>query len=145
MTNTMTLEQHLNAIMTKTLAWVAEAPESRWACYPTQDLAYWNEQGIFTVAQYERDQLEGAVWDLYKEVHGVRPRFMDFKAMTVAELEATISGLHETAKWMAEQEAKWEEQAKAEEAWQTELQAHERSLNPDGELFWKDGFWQVPA
>ena len=41
----------------------------------------------------ERDILEATLWDLYKEVYGVRPRHMDMGSMTDEELEAMIDAL----------------------------------------------------
>ena len=42
-----------------------------------------------------KEQLEAYVWDLYKEVHGIRPRHLRLVDMTEAELEAMVDDLHE--------------------------------------------------
>lgn len=42
-----------------------------------------------------REQLECMLWDLYKEVRGVRPRHIDFRSMTEADLLAMEAGLQE--------------------------------------------------
>lgn len=42
-----------------------------------------------------KEQLEAYVWDLYKEVHGIRPRHLRLVDMTEAELEAMVDVLHE--------------------------------------------------
>jgi hypothetical protein len=111
MTNT-TLSAHIASLNAATLAWVAEDPTNRGACTYTEDLSYWNEMGVFTVEDFQRNELESTVWDLYKSVHGVRPRFMDLKSMTVADLEETIASLNDTAEWQAEMEEKYAAQQK---------------------------------
>jgi len=144
MTNT-TLSSHLAALNSLTLAWVAEDPANRGACTYTEDLSYWNEIGVFTVEDFQRNELESTVWDLYKSVHGVRPRYMNFKDMSIDELKDIIKGLHDEAKWLEEMEAQWEAQQMLEDAWQAEADAHERFLNPNNELFWKNGCWNNPV
>ena len=89
----MDLQEFLNNKKAKTEAWVAEDPSNRWATYPTTDLAHWAEYGIYTIAQYERYNMESTIWDLYKDVHGIRPRWMNFEAMSDAELEAEYNSL----------------------------------------------------
>jgi hypothetical protein len=39
------------------------------------------------------EQLAAIHYDLYKEVHNVRPRWMNYEAMTEAELEAELNDL----------------------------------------------------
>lgn len=38
----------------------------------------------------EKQQLECSVWDAYKDAHGVRPRFMNMDAMSIAELKEEL-------------------------------------------------------
>lgn len=40
-----------------------------------------------------REALEATVWDLYKDVHGMRPRFLDLSKMTEEELFRMIERL----------------------------------------------------
>ena len=42
-----------------------------------------------------KEQLEAYVWDIYKEVHGIRPRHLRLVDMTEAELETMVDDLHE--------------------------------------------------
>lgn len=142
MTNTI-LSSHIASLNAATLAWVAEDPTNRGACTYTEDLSYWNEIGVFTVEDFQRNELESTVWDLYKSVHGVRPRFMDLKSMTVADLEETIASLHDTAKWQAEMDEKYAAQQKIEDAWLAEVDAHETTLCIPGELQFIRGTWAV--
>ena len=83
---TQTLAQYLRERNAKTEAWVAEDPDNRWAGMYTEDLSHWAEMGIYTVAQLERYDMETTIWDLYKDVTGIRPRHMDFKSMSDEDL-----------------------------------------------------------
>jgi hypothetical protein len=56
----------------------------------------------------EREELEGFIWDFYKYVNGVRPRWMDFGAMTLEELrrDADYYGAQYVAQEREEREAR---------------------------------------
>lgn len=107
------LQQHIRA---KNAEWVAEceAAGAEWYSTITDDMEYWAELGITTVAQYERSRLESSIWDLYKDVNGVRPRHMDFASMSDAELEAEYDSLLDDLKAVQEREAIEEAEAVAE-------------------------------
>lgn len=98
--NLTELQAHLTAIRTRTEAWVAEDPANRWACYPVDDAQFWAERGITTVEAYEHDSLMGQVSDQYKSVYGYRPRHLNMREMTVAELRAVLQDLD--AEWAAQ-------------------------------------------
>ena len=83
----------LEAARDKTVAWVNEDPENRFAGYATTDLDHWAECGVFSVADFERHELESAIWDTYKEAHGVRPRWMNMSEMSMDELRAEYTRL----------------------------------------------------
>jgi len=87
--NTMSneLAQYIATRNAETLAWIAEDPDNRWAGLIVDDLAFWAEQGILTVKDFNRHNLECTIWDLYRDVFGSRPRHMDFKSMSYEELE----------------------------------------------------------
>jgi hypothetical protein len=87
------LQAHLENKKTEVLAWIDEDPDNRWGGYPTTDVEHWAAMGITSVEQYERYNLEATVWDLYKEVHGMRPRHMNFAEMTNIQLEQLIERL----------------------------------------------------
>lgn len=42
---------------------------------------------------WNRDDLVGYISDTYKELNGIRPRFFDWDAMTIQELEAEADAL----------------------------------------------------
>lgn len=48
----------------------------------------------YTAEQKElHDSLSAVVWELYKDAHGLKPRWMDFNAMSIEELSALIAEL----------------------------------------------------
>lgn len=76
-----------------------------WA-HPTDDLNFWIEMGINNIEQYERHQAIALLWDMYKEVVGIRPRHFDFSQMTMDDIQKEIGYL--------EARVKLEQQRKAE-------------------------------
>ena len=122
----MTLAEHLAALNAKTLAWIAEDPDNRWAGLIVEDLAHWAEMGIHTVEQYERYDLETLVWDMYKDVTGIRPRHLDLKSMSLEELRAEADYLGRCIEADIAREAEWDRQ---EEEYRLEQEAeHEAWL-----------------
>jgi len=89
----MTLADHIAALNAKTQAWIDEVPGRRIAYLYTTDMSHWNSCEIHTVEDFERYELETAIWDTYKEVHGVRPRGINFKEMSITELKEMLAAL----------------------------------------------------
>lgn len=58
-----------------------------------------------------KEQLAATHYDFYKDVHGIRPRWMNYDAMTEQELEKELEQLGREAEVQAKEEA--EQQAKA--------------------------------
>lgn len=106
----MTLAEFLAAKNAETLAWIAEDPDNRWAGLIVEDLAHWAEQGVLTVRDFQRHDLICTIWDLYRDVTGMRPRHMDFDSMSFEELEAEVASLWRMAEADAEREAEMEAQ-----------------------------------
>lgn len=100
------LLNHIKGLNEKTKAWVAVDPANRWASTYPEEAEYWTGRGITTIDEFEADGLRATIWDLYKDVHGVRPRFMPLNEMSLAELKAEYGILTEYAKVVREQEAK---------------------------------------
>lgn len=123
----MTLEQHIRNMNDKTRAWVAEDPDNRWAGLLVEDTAHWAEMGIYTVAQFQRYEMETSIWDLYKEVTGIRPRHMDFKSMSDEQLKKEYDYLLKELEFQAEREAEYvahcEELAREQEEQEAALRA----------------------
>ena len=102
-----TLAEYLRERNAKTEAWVAEDPANRWAGMYTEDLNHWAEMGITTVAELERYEMETSIWDLFKDVHGFRPRNIDFKSMTDEDLKSEYRVLIDELERQAEHDAEY--------------------------------------
>jgi len=125
----MTLAQHLADLNAKTRAWVAEDPNNRWAGLYVEELDFWAEQGIFTVAQFKRHENETLFWEMYKDATGIRPRHVNLKLMSDEELEMEIDLLGR----MIEDEIKREEEWCAQEMAYLQEEAEEENARRDRE------------
>ena len=104
----MTLLEHIKNINAKSKAWMAANPGS-WAGMVVEDIKFWNDQGIFTIEDYERSNLEVSVYEMHKQAYGVKGRHYNFKAMSTKELEDELDHLCDVAKREAEIEKRQEE------------------------------------
>ena len=59
-----------------------------------------------------REDLVTHHWELYRDLHGVKPRWVNYDLMSEAELESAIEGLY--AEWRAAEE--WEAHSRAMDA-----------------------------
>lgn len=105
-----TLLNHIKSINKESKQWMKDNPGS-WAGEVTEDIKYWNDQGIFTVADYERDSLITSVYEMHKDAFGVKGRHYNFKEMSNEDLEKELDTLSKIAKEEADRERKWEEAA----------------------------------
>lgn len=103
----LTLAQHLANLNAEKLAWMAAGPD-RWTGLYTEDLAHWAEYGVYTVAQFKRYENESSFWEMYKEVFGVRPRHVNLKDMSDAELEQELNLLGRMMEDEIRREEEWE-------------------------------------
>jgi hypothetical protein len=108
--NMNALAQHLAALNAEKLAWVAEDPTNRWTGLYVEELDFWAEYGVYTVAQFKRHENETLFWDMYKDATGCRPRHVNLKDMTDEQLEREIDLLGR----MIEDEIKRDEEWEAE-------------------------------
>ena len=106
----MTLLEHIKNINAESKKWMKEKP-GRWAGMVTEDIKYWNDQGIFTVEDYERDSLITSVYEMHKDAYGVKGRHYNFDKMSNEDLEKELKHLCVVAKESADLEKKWEENA----------------------------------
>ena len=104
----MTLLEHIKNINIKSKAWMAANPGS-WAGMVVEDIKFWNDQGIFTVEDYERSNLETSVYEMHKEAYGVKGRHYNFSKMSTKDLEKELDHLCDVAKREAEIEKRQEE------------------------------------
>jgi len=105
-----TLLQHIKDINAQSKKWMNENPGS-WAGMVPEDIKFWNDQGIFTVEDYERDSLITSVYEMHKDAYGVKGRHYDFNNMSNKELEEELDRLCAVAKAEREAEEKFEEAA----------------------------------
>lgn len=97
------LINHIKAMNANTRAWVEANPGS-WATELVEDANFWARRGIFTVEDFERDQLECTIWDAYKDAYGIRPRHLDFASMTNNDLRAMMYSINEAIRHQIEAE-----------------------------------------
>jgi len=105
---TMTAVEYAGESNAATLAWIAEAPESRGAGILVEDAAYWADRGCTTGYDVAHMFACGDLSDAYKERYGSRPRFYNCKAMSLEDLWAEIDSLAVTADELEEQRLEWE-------------------------------------
>lgn len=121
------LALHLANLNAEKRAWVAEDPDNRWTGMYVEELDFWAEMGVHTVAQFKRHENETLFWEMYKDVTGFRPRHVDLKSMTDEELEKELDYLgsqmdraiqeqEEYLREIEEEEARWEAEAAAKRA-----------------------------
>jgi len=113
----------------KTQAWIDEDPANRWASMIITDISFWNDQGIYTVEDMKRHDLETYIWDAYKDANGIRPRFMNFSAMSTEELQAEADYLSNQIKKQIEEEKK--EQSLAKEQFEEHINCMITNHNVD--------------
>ena len=106
----MTLLEHIKNINAKSKKWMQENPGS-WAGMVPEDIKFWNDQGIFTVEDYERDSLITSVYEMHKDAYGVKGRHYNFKEMSNEDLQKELDHLCEVAKREREIEERYEEAA----------------------------------
>lgn len=90
----MTLLEHIKHENEKINLWVAEDPKHRCAGTFTENMDHWKEYGVTTPEEFDRYILIETIWDAYKEAHGVRPRWIDFKSMSTKELEEFLKNIN---------------------------------------------------
>ena len=89
---------------------------------------YHDFEPAYDVMQGERpipsEELHGAlseaIWDLYKYVHGIRPRFLDFSKMSVQELEGMHDRLTKALEEQDEEDEGWMKDTEDERRDQTQ-------------------------
>ena len=91
------LTAHIAALNAATLAWVAEDPSNRGAGLLVEDESFWASRGIHTVEECERSMAMQVYSDVYKENHGIRPRWVSFEGLSAAEINAMVDALYRDA------------------------------------------------
>ena len=94
------------------------------------DQAFWEKQGVVTGEDLAFSILSQTYSDAYKSLHGIRPRWAEFK--TVQEIEDALDELDQQAEAMAEDEAVWAQID--QEGWEKERQELEDLSRPGLDL-----------
>ena len=105
-------------------AWMAEDPGNRWTTLIPTDLKYLADlesEGVTTVDEYERQSLVDSHYDMYKDVHGISPRWMDYKSMSVEDLRSALDELSAEAAAMPEDDWDYEWEAEYNSAMDNKL------------------------
>ena len=107
MNNTMNIKEfgefwallsHVKKHNSKTKAWLSEDPTNRWASFYPEDVRYWKGEGITSVEQLERRDLEAYIHDAFKDVYGFRNHSYDFASMSLQDLKDEAHSLAESIK-----------------------------------------------
>lgn len=64
-----------------------------WKGLMIEEEQHWIDYGIFTLKDLVRQNLIDYIWDEYKSVNGIRPRFMNFSKMGIRELRQEVNYL----------------------------------------------------
>jgi len=86
------LAAHIAILNAKAAAWRQKNPTG-FHSGVIDDVKFWNEQGIFTPEQFERSGLENSVWEMYKDINGISPRWVNFADYSTEELQAWVDVL----------------------------------------------------
>ncbi len=86
-----TLLQHIESLNAHADVMMAQEP-GLWMSKWTDDISHWNEMGVFTVEDFERNSLINNISDASKELYGCRLRF-DWDEKTLEELRATYDNI----------------------------------------------------
>ena len=74
-----------------------------WMSKWTDDISHWNEMGIFTVEDFERNSLINNISDASKELYGCRMR-LAWDVMDIEDLEQTYENICYQLRLQIEQE-----------------------------------------
>lgn len=125
------LLEEINNRNAKTLAWIAESPETRWATTLTTDLAHWAESGVTTPAELEKYLLVCDVYEAHRAAWGFKPSWSNLMSWDITQLNEELNECCAEIRRQneAEEQAKMaEEQAKMAEE-QAEKAAYAAALN----------------
>jgi len=84
-TNMTTLLQHIESLNAHADVMMAQEP-GLWMSKWTDDISHWNEMGIFTVEDFERNSLINNISDASKELYGCRLR-LDWDEMSIDRMK----------------------------------------------------------
>ena len=71
------------------------------------DITHWAEVGINSIEEYIHDSLATSYSEFYKEIHGIKPRWINYNDMSISDLEKEIASLVEQSKSNEEREEQY--------------------------------------
>lgn len=89
--NMTTLLQHIESLNAHADVMMAQEP-GLWMSKWTDDISHWNEMGIFTVEDFERNSLINNISDASKDLYGCRMR-LDWDEMSIEDMERTYDNI----------------------------------------------------
>jgi hypothetical protein len=119
------LVDYIEAKNAKTEAWVAEDPQNRWSTFLVSDAETLAEWGIFSIEDFKRSSAIDTFIDVYKDLNGIKPRWVNFDSMTTEEINKENESMYRQLEESIEEERKWEEARYAEKARQDEIRRQE--------------------
>jgi hypothetical protein len=84
------LLKHIEALNTKTLAWIAESPETRGAGIIHTDLVMWAKDGVTDVDSFERWNLATNIYYMLKD-EGRRASWSELFSLSLEDLKIQYS------------------------------------------------------
>jgi hypothetical protein len=84
-TSQQELLNYINAENAKKIEW-QNAEEGRVAFLIMDDIKRWAKYGIDSVEKFEREMLIESIYNAYKDKRGVKPRWINFREMSMEEL-----------------------------------------------------------
>ena len=104
---TQELLNHIKSRNVETRAWVAEDPKNRMAGLYSEDVAHWEDRGITTLEELERDELVTYIYEGHKDAFGVKGRHYNFDSMSLDKLKAECDYIENAIKVaLADEEAR---------------------------------------
>lgn len=96
------------------------------------DQDFWEKHGIKTGEDLAKTVLSQTYSDYYKELHNIRPRWVDTSKMSVDDIQALIDGLDEEARLNAGHDDQWWDAYDSQDqpGWEDEMMDAARE-NPD--------------
>lgn len=125
----MTAQERAQQINAATTAWINEAP-GRWSTYLVEEASHWEEYGITTGDQLDAYLAFQNYVDCYKDVHGIKPRWMNWEQKTAGEWEEELDKLYDIEKHNYEFQQEQDKEADAYEA--AAMAGTELTHNPFG-------------
>ena len=87
------------------------------------DQAYWDERDVSTGDEFAHFVLSSTVWDLFYQLEGIRPRFMNFDDMSPKDLQDEINNLNDQLEAKAQREP--------DEGWESDIEDERRDAERD--------------